>query len=111
MDNTSDLRGRLKWLLEVSGLSGREASKRAKQSSPAYVGMLMRGDIDDAKTHTVRDIAAVFGVSPGWLAYGDEPSPTAESVRAAVGASSPVDGPTVDRSPEYTQEQPAAEVR
>lgn len=92
MVNTSSegLRARLKWLLDASGLSAREASKRAKQSSPAYIGMLLRGDIDDTKTRTVEDIAAVFGVTPAWLAYGEGASPTEGEVRAcAEGADSP----------------------
>lgn len=82
MVNTSSegLRARLKWLLDASGLSAREASKRAKQSSPAYIGMLLRGDIDDTKTRTVEDIAAVFGVTPAWLAYGEGTPPTIAEV-------------------------------
>lgn len=71
--------------------------------------MLIRGDIDDAKTHTVEEIAAVFGVEPGWLAYGTEPSPSIEAIRAAVGAAgaAPAEsaGPVVDRSPEFDQER------
>lgn len=102
MGKTSDLRSRLRWLLDVSGLSARETSKRAKQSSPAYVGMLLRGDIDDAKTHTVEEIASVFGVEPGWLAYGTEPSPSIEAIRSAVGAepASPADPPVEPTTPE-----------
>lgn len=102
MDNTSreGLRARLKWLLECSGLSAREASRRAKQSSPAYIGMLLRGDIDDTKTRTVEDIAAVFGVTPAWLAYGEGPAPT---IAAVLSHASSSDGPTVDRSPEFVQ--------
>jgi hypothetical protein len=104
MDKTSEgLRARLKWLLETSGLSAREASKRAKQSSPAYIGMLLRGDIDDTKTRTVEDIAAVFGVTPAWLAYGDGPSPADADVRRHVQGD---DGPTVDRSGEFAQAEP-----
>jgi hypothetical protein len=104
MDKTSEgLRARLKWLLETSGLSAREASKRAKQSSPAYIGMLLRGDIDDTKTRTVEDIAAVFGVTPAWLAYGDGPQPTEADVRRRAQGE---DGPTVDRSEEFAQSEP-----
>lgn len=84
MDHTS-LRERLRWLLDTADVSAREASRLARgKASPAYVGMLLRGDIVDARTSSVGDIARVFGASPSWLAFGDGDAPQTSDVVAAV---------------------------
>lgn len=86
MDNSSTgFVDRLGWLRSVSGLSSREISARA-DLSPAYVGMLLRKEVENARIETLNAIARVFNVPAAWFVYGVGEAPAAEAVKAHVGA-------------------------
>ena len=80
MDTLSGLRARLKRLLDVSDVGARIVARDANLPSESHVGQVLRGDVVGPKTPTVEAIAVAFGVSPGWLAFGEGDGPTDEQI-------------------------------
>lgn len=55
--------------------------------SYSHMSKLIRGERGlRPGPETIERVAAVFGVSPGWLAFGEGPAPDPEAVRASVEA-------------------------
>lgn len=80
------LQERLRFLLDAADVSRREVSRLAGQASEAHVGMILRGEVASPRASTINELARVFGVPAGWLAFGEGPAPDPAAVRTAVDA-------------------------
>ena len=89
------LQERLKLLLDAADVSRREVSRLAGQASEAHVGMILRGEVASPRAATLDELARVFGVPAGWLAFGEGPDPDPAAVRAAVEAARNAGAPQV----------------
>ncbi len=89
MDSPEDLStdlGRLRALVAWGQTTPGELSRLCGLASPAHLGMVLRGDIKSLSTDTARKVAPVVGCTVGWLLAGEGDAPSADEVRAAVGA-------------------------
>jgi transcriptional regulator with XRE-family HTH domain len=68
------LAARLRYARELRGLGSRELSGKCGLS-PAAVSWIETRPEYDARLSTLRVLAEILGVSPGWLAFGDGPPP------------------------------------
>lgn len=73
-------RKRLRWLLDTSGVSAREAGERAGVSHGA-VGNLLSGLVNDPGVGLLSALSEVFGCSLDWLVCGSGEAPTPEALR------------------------------
>ncbi len=93
------LRERLQFLLDAAGVSRREVSRLAGQASEAHVGMILRGEVASPRAATLDELARVFDVPAGWLAFGEGPIPDPAAVEAAVEAARARAAHTPDDAP------------
>lgn len=98
---------RISWLLEVTGLSTREADRLAG-TTEGHAHALARGAILDPRVTTIAAFARVFNVDPGWIISGPTrlADPTPESANTAVSLAR-----TRLTSPEIDGEETAASRR
>jgi transcriptional regulator with XRE-family HTH domain len=88
MGDTLDLTtlaGRVGYLHAASGLD-RKALSRAARLADTHVGMLIRGDVEDPATSTLRKLAATCGVPTAWLLDGSGEVPSPARVRECAAA-------------------------
>lgn len=83
METPSDMAGRLRVLLDYSGLDQSALSLLAGLA-PAHVNMILRGKIAQPSGKTLASLCDVLGVSLDWLMRGVGAAPDEDSVRAAV---------------------------
>lgn len=85
----SPLGERLAWLLELTGLSGRELAGKAGVSH-ALVGQIVRGENKETRRDKIEAFARAADVDPGWLLTGaGEPRPGLSWPGSAQGPAAP----------------------
>lgn len=77
--------GRVERLRGLTGLSARELDALAGLRA-GHTRLIETGHVqpDNVQVRTVKQIAAVFGVTLDWLTEGDGPSPANDDVRTSV---------------------------
>lgn len=85
--SNQELAARLRLLVQLSGLSQRELSRRALQGE-THLGLLVerleRSETADLQRRTLESIATTCGVSLDWLVRGLGEAPTETAIRAAL---------------------------
>lgn len=75
--STDTIGGRIRWARETAGLTQEELAKQA-QYKQGGLSDLERDGVEP-RLSTIRKLAVVLGVLPGWLAFG-EGAPSIDSV-------------------------------
>lgn len=85
--SNQELAARLRLLVQLSGLSQRELSRRALQGE-THLGLLVerleRSETADLQRRTLESIATTCGISLDWLVRGIGEDPTEAAIRAAL---------------------------
>lgn len=70
MEGMEGIRSRIREVVERSGLSAREFSRRARLASESHIGLILLGRTKEIQVRTLEQIAAIGGVSVEYLRTG-----------------------------------------
>ena len=84
------LKGRLKYLQDITQMPGRQISRRAGLSK-THAFQILSGRYADLSCKTASAICEIFGVTMDWLVMGKGPTPTAREVLRHVVSTSIAD--------------------